>query len=66
MARPAGFDNVLDRCLALRTGEQVLLLTDAGSDGAVVGGLIDGIADRGGVPIVSTIPTPGLPGSEPP
>ncbi|MGZ4130353.1 MAG: hypothetical protein ACXVPR_05955 [Actinomycetota bacterium] len=66
MARPAGFDNVLDRCLALREGEQVLLLTDAGSDGAVVGGLIDGIADRGGVPIVSTIPTPGLPGSEPP
>ncbi|MGZ4137698.1 MAG: hypothetical protein ACXVPX_09020 [Actinomycetota bacterium] len=66
MARPAGFDNVLDRCLALRTGEQVLLLTDAGSDTAVVDGLIDGIADRGGVPIVSTIPTPGLPGSEPP
>jgi leucyl aminopeptidase (aminopeptidase T) len=66
VARPAGFDNVLDRCLALREGEQVLLLTDAGSDGAVVGGLIDGIADRGGVPIVSTIPTPGLPGSEPP
>lgn len=66
MARPAGFDNVLDRCLALRAGEQILLLTDAGSDGAVVDGLTEGIVDRGGVPIVSTIPTPELPGSEPP
>jgi leucyl aminopeptidase (aminopeptidase T) len=66
VARPAGFDNVLDRCLALRAGEQILLLTDAGSDGAVIDGLTEGIAARGGVPIVSTIPTPELPGSEPP
>jgi len=29
-----GFANVLDRCLAVREEEQVLLLTDAGTDAA--------------------------------
>jgi leucyl aminopeptidase (aminopeptidase T) len=61
-----GFANVLDRCLAVREEEQVLLLTDAGTDAAVVAGLVAGIEERRGVPVVSTIPIPALPGSEPP
>jgi len=61
-----GFGNVLDRCLAVREEEQVLLLTDAGTDAAVVAGLVAGIEERRGVPVVSTIPIPALPGSEPP
>jgi leucyl aminopeptidase (aminopeptidase T) len=60
------FDNVLDRCLAVRSGEQVLLLTDAGSDGDVIAGFVAGIEARNAVPIVSQIPVPYLPGSEPP
>jgi leucyl aminopeptidase (aminopeptidase T) len=62
----AGFANVLDRCLAVREGEQVVLLTDGGSDAAVIAGLVAGIEDRRGVPVVSTIPVPALPGAEPP
>jgi leucyl aminopeptidase (aminopeptidase T) len=52
--------------LALREGEQVVLLTDAGTDPAVVAGLVEGIEHRRGVPVVSTMPVPSLPGSEPP
>jgi len=63
---PSGFGNVLDRCLAVRAGEQVLLLTDEGTDAEVVSGLVEGIEARGGVPVVSRIPVPPLPGSEPP
>jgi leucyl aminopeptidase (aminopeptidase T) len=63
---PAGFANVLDRCLAVGPGEQVLLLTDAGSDPTVVEGLVEGIERRRGVPVVSRIPIPYLPGAEPP
>jgi leucyl aminopeptidase (aminopeptidase T) len=62
----AGFANVLDRCLALRAGEQVVLLTDAGTDTAVVAGFVEGIEERRAVPIISTMPVPVLPGSEPP
>ena len=61
-----GFANVLDRCLAVRVGEQVVLLTDAGTDPAVVAGLVAGIEHRRGVPVVSTMPVPALPGAEPP
>jgi leucyl aminopeptidase (aminopeptidase T) len=61
-----GFDNVLDRCLAVRFGEQILLLTDEGTDAEVVAGLVAGIEARSGVAAVSRIPTPPLPGSEPP
>jgi leucyl aminopeptidase (aminopeptidase T) len=61
-----GFDNVLDRCLAVRPGEQVMLLTDDGTDGDVVERMVAGIQGRGGVPVVSRIPMPHLPGSEPP
>jgi leucyl aminopeptidase (aminopeptidase T) len=63
---PRGFGNVLDRCLAVRPGEQVLLLTDDGTDAEVVAGLIEGIEARRGVPVVSRMPVPVLPGSEPP
>src|SRR2546422_797699 len=66
VGRPIGFANVLDRCLAVRAGEQVLLLTDPGSDLTVVDALVEGIEERRGVPVVSRIPTPELPGSEPP
>jgi leucyl aminopeptidase (aminopeptidase T) len=60
------FDNVLDRCLAVRPGEQVVLLTDDGSDQAVVDELRNGIGARGGVPVVARMPVPPLPGAEPP
>ena len=62
----SGFDNLLDRCLAVRPGERVLLLTDDGTDADVVAGLMAGIARRGGDPVASHIPVPPLPGSEPP
>ena len=57
---------MLDRCLAVRPGEQVMLLTDDGTDGDVVERLVAGIEARRGVPVVSRIPMPPLPGSEPP
>jgi leucyl aminopeptidase (aminopeptidase T) len=63
---PRGFANVLDRCLAVRSGEQVVLLTDDGTDPDVVAGLVAGVEARRGVPVVSKIPIPPLPGSEPP
>ena len=66
MARPAGFANVLDRCLGLREREQVVLLTDARTDDEVVAGFVEAIEERRGVPIVSRMPVPPLPGSEPP
>lgn len=66
MGGAAGFANVLDRCLAVRVGEEVILLTDAGTDPAVVDGLVEEIDRRHGVPVVSRIPVPPLPGSEPP
>ena len=62
----SAFDNVLDTCLAVRAGEQVVLLTDDGTDEAVVDGLREGVGARGAVPVVARIPTPRLPGSEPP
>jgi leucyl aminopeptidase (aminopeptidase T) len=62
----AGFDNLLDQCLGVRTGEQVVLLTDDGTDKEVIEGLADGIGRRRAVPIVARIPLPLLPGSEPP
>ena len=60
------FDNLLDRCLAVRDGERVVLLTDEGTDDAVVAGLEEGIARRGATPIIARMPMPPLPGSEPP
>lgn len=66
MDAPRGFGNVLDRCLAVRPGEQVLMLTDDGTDPEVVAGLVAGIESRSGVALVSRMPVPALPGSEPP
>jgi leucyl aminopeptidase (aminopeptidase T) len=60
------FDNVLDSCLGVRPGEQVVLLTDDGTDGAVVDRLREGIGLRGAVPVVARMPVPPLPGAEPP
>src|SRR4029077_12524561 len=54
----SAFDNVLDTCLAVRAGEQVVLVTDDGTDEAVVDGLREGVGARGAVPVVARIPTP--------
>jgi leucyl aminopeptidase (aminopeptidase T) len=62
----SAFDNVLDTCLAVRPGEQVVLLTDDGTDDAVVDGLREGVGARGAVAVVARMPLPRLPGSEPP
>jgi leucyl aminopeptidase (aminopeptidase T) len=62
----SGLDNLLDRCLSIGAGEQVVLLTDEGSDDRVVAGLVEGIGAREAVPVVSRMPMPSLPGSEPP
>ena len=61
-----GFDNLLDQCLGVRPGEQVVLLTDEGTDGRVISGLIESIGARDGIPLVAQMPVPALPGSEPP
>ena len=61
-----GFDNVLDRSLAVREGEEVLLIVDTGTDDAVVRHLADGITRRGAIPVVAEMPVPRLPGEEPP
>lgn len=66
MNAPRGFGNVLDRCLAVRAGEEVVLLTDDGTDHQVVAALVDGIESRGAAAVVSRMPMPSLPGSEPP
>ena len=61
-----GFDAVLDSCLRIRAGEEVLLLTDEGTDPDVVAGLVEGVSSRNAVPVVATMPTPFIPGAEPP
>lgn len=61
-----GFDSLLDQCLAVRPGEQVVLLTDAGTDAGVVARLAEAIGARDGIPIVARMPAPALPGAEPP
>jgi leucyl aminopeptidase (aminopeptidase T) len=61
-----GFDNLLDQCLAVRQGEQVVLLTDDGTDEGVVTRLLDAVSDRDGIPLLARMPSPHLPGAEPP
>ncbi|MBM9468687.1 M29 family metallopeptidase [Nakamurella leprariae] len=56
----------LDTCLGLRAGETVVLLTDAGTDRAVVAGLMAGIRERRAEPVERVLPVYPLPGSEPP
>jgi leucyl aminopeptidase (aminopeptidase T) len=60
------FDNVLDQCLAVGAGEEIVLLADEGTDPGVVSGLSQGIAERDAVPLVARMPSPRLPGAEPP
>jgi leucyl aminopeptidase (aminopeptidase T) len=62
----ASFGSLLDQCLDVRAGEQVVLLTDAGTDPGVIAGLTAGIEARDGVALVARMPAPYLPGSEPP
>jgi leucyl aminopeptidase (aminopeptidase T) len=61
-----GFSNVLDQCLGIRPGEQVVLLTDGGTDAEVVTRLLEAVAARDGIPLVAQMPAPHLPGAEPP
>lgn len=60
------FDNVLDQCLGVAAGEEIVLLTDEGTDPAVVAGLSRGVSERDATPLVARIPSPRLPGAEPP
>ena len=60
------FDNVLDQCLAVAAGEEVVLLADEGTDPDVVTGLSNGITQRDATPLIALMPSPGLPGAEPP
>ena len=60
------FDNVLDQCLAVASGEEVLLLADDGTDATVLTNLTNGISERGAVPLVARMPCPRLPGAAPP
>jgi leucyl aminopeptidase (aminopeptidase T) len=62
----AGFANVLDQCLGVRPDEQVVLLTDGGTDQEVVTRLLEAVATRDGIPLVAQMPAPYLPGAEPP
>jgi len=62
----SGFANVLDQCLGIRVGEQVVLLSDAGTDAEVVSRLLEEVAARDGIPLVAQMPAPHLPGAEPP
>jgi leucyl aminopeptidase (aminopeptidase T) len=61
-----GFANVLDQCLSIRPGEQVVLLTDGETDQEVVTRLLEAVAIRDGIPLVAQMPVPYLPGAEPP
>lgn len=60
------FDHLLDQCLGIRQGEQVVLLTDEGTDPGVVARLQDSVAAQDGIPLVARMPAPHLPGAEPP
>jgi leucyl aminopeptidase (aminopeptidase T) len=60
------FDHLLDQCLGIRPGEQVVLLTDEGTDPGVVTRLQDSVAAQDGIPLVARMPAPYLPGAEPP
>jgi leucyl aminopeptidase (aminopeptidase T) len=62
----SGFANVLDQCLGIRPGEQVVLLTDGGTDTDVVTRLLEAVAARDGIPLMARMPAPHLPGAEPP
>jgi leucyl aminopeptidase (aminopeptidase T) len=60
------FGHFLGQCLGIRAGEQVVLLTDEGTDQGVVSQLLDSVAAQDGIPLVARMPVPHLPGAEPP
>jgi len=60
------FGHLLDQCLGIRAGEQIVLLTDDGTDQGVVTGLLDSVAARDGIALAALMPAPRLPGAEPP
>jgi leucyl aminopeptidase (aminopeptidase T) len=62
----SAFDNVLDQCLAVAAGEEVVLLADDGSDPDVVTRLCESLAERDATPLTACMPRPALPGAEPP
>jgi leucyl aminopeptidase (aminopeptidase T) len=62
----SAFGNVLGQCLGVTAGEQVLLLTDEGTDCDVVSRLSHGIGERDAIALVARMPSPRLPGAEPP
>ena len=41
-----GFANVLDQCLGIRPGEQVVLLTDGATDAEVVTRLLEAVENQ--------------------
>lgn len=57
-------DNVLHRCLAVRSGEVVVILVDESTDARVVDLLRLGLDQRGCQPIVIAMPQMLIPGSE--
>ena len=60
------FGHLLDQCLSIRPGEQVVLLTDEATDPGVVTRLLDSVAAQDGIPLMARMPMPYLPGAEPP
>src|SRR5215469_15317628 len=60
------FGHVVEQCLGVSAGEQVVLITDDGTDERVVAGLFESVAVHDGIPILARMPTPRLPGAEPP
>jgi len=64
--RDDAFSHVVDQCLGVRPGEQVVLLTDDGTDQDVVTGLFASVAARDAIPLLARMPVPPLPGAEPP
>jgi len=60
------FGHVVEQCLGVSAGEQVVLMTDDGTDEGVVAGLFESVAAHDGIPILARMPTPRLPGAEPP
>ncbi|WP_084124530.1 hypothetical protein [Demequina sp. NBRC 110054] len=57
---------VLDTCLGICKDERVVLLSDPGSDLAVVAGLAEGLRERGAIPLIRTLTEIPMPGAEPP
>jgi leucyl aminopeptidase (aminopeptidase T) len=62
----SAFDNVLDQCLGVAAGEEIVLLADDGTDPDVVSRFCDSLIEREATPLTARMPRPALPGAEPP